>query len=259
MANSEGAGRQPQFTNTQYEIPSWQTPWSKPWYQRTDSEKGDTPSRYKYNDRGHLSDCTCVNCEEDLEKAFSPNVDTTRQSVSDIPRDRHKDVNIQVHLEDLDITNGGEESSTSAQVTAPKKVFLLSDLAEVTPASSNNSITTTETFSTSNDRASSQDSTPTMTASMTHDSIMEVFGNFGAIEAISQQTQDIQTRVHNFSGTSNTQEYKTMRDLLLALMRELSRIHSNVEWFAISKNMALEAIKNTLVILEQKAKQEEQS
>lgn len=255
MANSEGTGRQPQFTNTQYEIPSWQTPWSKPWYQRTDSKQDDTPTRYKYNDRGHLSDCTCINCEDDLEKAFSPNADTTRQSVSDIPRDRHKDVNIQVHLEDLNISNGSEASSSSAQASAPKKVFLLSDLAEVTPATSNNSLTTAEVVPASNDRTSNQDSTSTMT----HDSVMQVFENLHAIEAISQQNQDIQTRVYNFSGTSSTQEYKTMRDLLLALMRELSRIHSNVEWFASTKKMALEAIKNTLILLEQKAKQAEQS
>ena len=78
------------------------------------------------------------------------------------------------------------------------KVFLLSDLAEVTPATSNNSLTTAEAVPASNDRTSNQDSTSTMT----HDSVMQVFENLRAIEAISQQNQDIQTRVNNFSGTS---------------------------------------------------------
>ena len=61
--------RFPQFTSSNYEIPSWQIPWNKPWYQQF-QETPNTQS--KYNSRGHVLDCKCSLCEEDMESAFSP-------------------------------------------------------------------------------------------------------------------------------------------------------------------------------------------
>lgn len=266
MAGRESTGRQPEFTNTQYEIPSWQTPWSKPWYQRTDSKKDDRPNRFKYNDRGHLNDCTCSNCEDDLEKAFSPQSNTTRQTVSDLPKDRHREVNIQDHLKDLKIGADQKTSSfNNPQNTAPKKVFLFSDLAEVTPNTCT-SIAPASSGSTSNNTSTSNTtrqecfaSSSSTSEGTTHDSVMDLFDNINSIQSISEQTKDIQTRVHNFYGKSNTQEYQTMRDLLLTLKRELSRIQSNVEWFAVSRGMALDAITKTLQVLEQRAKEADKS
>lgn len=267
MANRDANRRQPEFTNTQYEIPSWQTPWNVPWYQRENSNN-DVQKRFKYNDRGHLNDCTCANCEDDLEKAFAPHTNTTEKTVSDIPKDRHGEVKIQDHLKDLHITcdrKGSASSSSNAQNVTPKKVFLFSDLEEVTPKTVSNSLATITSSTTSNPNATTANSresfshTYTSTSNtsesnpVTHDSMMDMFDSITAIQAISDQTKDIQTRVHSFNGSSSSQEYKTMRDLLLALKRELTRIHSNVEWFAVSKGMALDAITKTLQILDQRA------
>jgi len=280
MARRETSDRQPEFTNTQYEIPSWQTPWNIPWYQRENSSNDDVQKRFKYNDRGHLNDCTCPNCEDDLEKAFSPHSDSTAKTVSDIPKDRHQEVltKIQDHLKDLNIKHDQKSSSSSssnAQNAVPKKVFLLSDLEDVTTNTTSNNLATLSTTTTSNSNARTTNSreyfsssfAPTSNATessesnatSTHDSVMDIFDNISAIQAISEQTKDIQTRVYNFCGNSSSQEYKTMRDLLLALKRELTRIHSNVEWFAYSKGMALDAIAKTLQILDQRAKQNDDS
>lgn len=276
----DDTGRQPQFTESQYEIPSWQTPWSKPWYQRNDSSSSESekPRTFKYNSRGHLVDCNCTICEEDLEKAFSPQPNTNQKTLFDIPKDRRKEINIQ-QLDDEE-NGASEEGSTSARPQnskglnfsasgsssdAPKRVYMFSELAEVTqtttsdggnsePRSSSASISGQQDRGAMSMHPSNNDST---NSGSTHDSLMEGFGKLTAIQAISDQNNDIQERVRNYRGTSHTQDYRTMKELLETLLREINRINSSVEWIATTKAIALEAIQKTLQTLEQKVKEAE--
>ncbi|XP_031567471.1 uncharacterized protein LOC116302329 [Actinia tenebrosa] len=276
----DDAGRQPQFTESQYEIPSWQTPWSKPWYQRTDgsSSENGKPRTFKYNSRGHLVDCNCSICEEDLEKAFSPQSNTNQKTLFDIPKDRRNEIKIQ-QLEDEENGASGEGSAFTSRPQnsngsnfgasginsdAPKRVYMFSDLAEVTQTTTSNGRnseprSSSASISGQRDRGptSNGNSTTTSSSGSNHDSMMEGFGKLTAIQAISAQNSDIQERVRNYRGTSRTQDYRAMKELLEYLLRELNRINSPVEWIATTKAIALEGIQKTLHTLEQKVKEAE--
>lgn len=268
----DDAGRLPQFTESQYEIPSWQTPWSKPWYQRNDSSGSDNekPRKFKYNSRGHLVDCNCSICEEDLEKAFSPQSNTNQKTLFDIPKDRRQEIKIdQVEDEENGAgkdgsnaarpqnSNGLNVGASGVSCDAPKRVYMFSELAEVTQTTTSNG-ESSELRST-NASVSDQDQGTSTSSSNndgdTHDSMMESLGKLTSIQAISNQNTDIQERVRDYRGTSRTQDYRAMKELLESLLRELNRINTSMEWIATAKAIALEGIQKTLYTLEQKVRE----
>ncbi|EDO38768.1 predicted protein [Nematostella vectensis] len=271
---ARGNDRPPQFTETHYEIPAWQVPWNKPWYQ-WDKKENDADKtvrdaqKQQYSNRGHLIDCNCKDCEDDLETAFAPQFNNTSL---EIPEDRP---NIDVDEFDnlsrasfskcQDVASDGVDEhkpqpcSSDRGPKAPKEnIILLSDLPEYVPPTSNNEVVSSDiTHSTS---------TITHPASSVshgggpdrHESLMSTFDNLTAIQRLSDQTRDIQTRVNNFKGTRESRDYVVMRDLLLSLQRELGRVnHNGFEWLHRARNMALEAVTRTLVVLEQKVKENE--
>ena len=235
--------RQPQFTSSHYEIPSWQVPWSKPWYQ---SVAGGIPTNQrKYNSRGHDLDCNCPRCEEDLETAFTPQVVHNTDDILNASR-------VNTEAEDTYFASGSQQGASQATEQKPK-VFLLSELAEVKPNESSSTVVPPQAASDETNRTRPEPSNSCSFPSV--EAVMGSVGSMRALAAISDRTKDIQSRVEQLSKESSLQEYLTVRGLLVSCVEQLNRIDSTeVRWLEIAKNISLEAIRNLLAQVEEKLK-----
>ncbi len=245
MASGGGdRDRIPQFTSSNYEIPSWQIEWNKPWYQQFE-EKRNTQS--KYNSRGHLLNCKCSLCEEDLESAFSP-------EPSDV-----------THLFELSKEQSNQETFPSKekqenpQNPTKERVILFSDLPEVTPstsastASEEGSTGCASTGTSSNPSGAFQSSSDVDT-----DALFNSIGSFSAIQSISDRVTDLQTQVSRFSGEKDSREFLVLRGLLVATLAELNRIDAiGIRWLQQAKHIAMESIHDLLTQLKSKIKEED--
>ena len=233
--------RMPQFTTSNYEIPSWQIEWNKPWYQQFE-EKRNTQS--KYNSRGHLLTCKCSLCEEDLESAFSP-------EPSDVTHlfELSKD---QSHQE----TFPSKEKQKNPQNQTKERVILFSDLPEVTPSTSASA--TSEGSSASTGTSSSSTSAFESSSDVNTDALFGSIGSFSAIQSLSDRVTDLQTRVSHFSGEKDSREFIVLRGLLVATLAELNRIDAvGIRWLQQAKHIAMESIHDLLTQLNSKIKEED--
>ncbi|KAJ7391401.1 hypothetical protein OS493_018445 [Desmophyllum pertusum] len=238
--------RVPQFTSSNYEIPSWQIEWNKPWYQHFEG-KGNAQS--KYNSRGHVLNCKCSLCEEDMETAFSP-----QPMASDV-----------THLFNLSKDQSSQEAfpSKEKQENPPnqtkERVILFSDLPEVTPPSTstaspsegrtNASSTTGSNFSGAFETLSDVDT----------DALFDGIGSISAIQSISDRVTDLQTQVNHFSGAKDSREFIVLRGLLVATLGELNRIDTvGIRWLRQAKNIAMESIHDLLTQLKSKINEDDE-
>lgn len=241
MASGSDRDRLPQFTSSNYEIPSWQIEWNKPWYQQF-KEKRNAQS--KYNSRGHVLNCKCSLCEEDMETAFSP-------EPSDI-----------THLFKLskDERNQGafpsKEKQENSEDQTKERVILFSDLPEVTPSTS--AAATSERNSASSGASSNSFGSFETSSDVDTDALFDSIGSFSAIQSISGRVTDLQTQVKQFSGSKDSREFIVLRGLLVATLAELNRINTvGIRWLQQAKNIAMESIHDLLTQLKSKIKEED--
>lgn len=228
--------RFPQFTSSNYEIPSWQISWNKPWYQQFE-EKRNTQS--KYNSRGHILDCKCSLCEEDMESAFSP-------QPSDV-----------THLYKISTEERrGETFPSKEKQEKPKeRVILFSDLPEVTRPTST---PTSEAGASTSAGNVSQSRATEDTSGVNTDALFDSIGPISSIQAISDRVTDIQTRVNQFSGTKDSREFIVLRGLLVASLAQLNRIDAvGIRWLQQAKNIAMESIHDLLTQLKSKINEDD--
>ena len=239
---SGGDGEQerfPQFTPSNYEIPSWQIEWNKPWYQQFDEKRN---VQGKYNSRGHVVDCRCSLCEEDMESAFSP-------QPSDIP-----------HVFNISTENSGKEAfpyppqvkKEKPQNQTSERVILFSDLPEVTPTSSKQ--TAEERNTSARNISENRTSRDTEGISgLNSDALFNSITTLSSIQSISGRVTDIQTRVNNFSGAKDSREFIVLRGLLVSTLAELNRINaSQTAWLQQAKHIAMQSIHDLLTQLKSK-------
>lgn len=240
-SRSSDRDRLPQFTSSNYEIPSWQIEWNKPWYQQFEEKRN---AQSKYNSRGHVLNCKCSLCEEDMETAFSPE-----------PSDF-------THLFKLSKDESNQETFPSKekqenlQNQTKERVILFSDLPEVTPSTS--TTTTSEGNSASSGASSNSFGAFESSSDVDTDALFDSIGSFSAIQSISGRVTDLQTQVKQFSGEKDSREFIVLRGLLVATLAELNRINTvGIRWLQQAKNIAMESIHDLLTQLKSKIKEED--
>lgn len=243
---SGGSDGTPQFTSSHYEIPSWQVPWNKPWYQCVEG-KGFR-RQTKYNSRGHEVNCNCTRCEEDLETAFTP------QAVND-----SADILNVVKRTDLEESANEEEECQEEPkkntVFPSGKVLLFSELPEVKPKKTESGVIRQQQTESASRCPSGVHAANPSTFVPSSETVIDSVGSLNAIAAISDRTKDIQARVEQFSSDTSIEEYVILRGLLVACLAQLNRIDStDVRWLEMAKNMCLDAIRGLLTKLEEKLK-----
>ena len=234
--------RLPQFTSSNYEIPSWQIEWNKPWYQQFE-EKTNTQSRY--NSRGHVLECKCSLCEEDMESAFSPQP----SNVTHVFKPSTE--------ENVEETFPPREKQEKPQNQKKERVILFSDLPEVTPSSSTSTSTPQTSTNTSEGRRSNSMSSEGNSGVNT-DALFLGLGAISSIQSIKDRVTDIQTRVNQFSGKKDSREFIVLRGLLVTTLAELNRIDAvGIRWLQQAKNIAMESIHDLLAQLKSKINEED--
>lgn len=244
MASGSDRDRLPQFTSSNYEIPSWQIEWNKPWYQQFE-EKRNVQS--KYNSRGHFLNCKCSLCEEDMETAFSPEPsDVTHLfKLSKDERDQE--------------TFPSKEKQENSQNHTKERVFLFSDLQEVVRPTSTSTATSNEGNSASSAASSNSFGAFERSSDVVDtDALFDNIGSFSAIQSISGRVTDLQTQVKQFSGDKDSREFIVLRGLLVTTLAELNRINTvGIRWLQQAKNIAMESIHDLLTQLKSKIKEED--
>lgn len=235
--------RLPQFTSSNYEIPSWQIAWNKPWYQQFE-EKRNTQS--KYNSRGHVLECKCSLCEEDMESAFSPQP----SNVTHVFKTSSTEGN-------MEETFPSREKQEKPQNQKRERVILFSDLPEVTPSTSTSTSAPQTNTNTSAGSASNFFSSEGNSGVNT-DALFLGLGAISSIQSIRDRVTDIQTRVNQFSGTKDSREFIVLRGLLVTTLAELNRIDAvGIRWLQQAKNIAMESIHDLLTQLKSKINEED--
>lgn len=229
--------RLPQFTPSNYEIPSWQISWNKPWYQQFEG-KGSTQS--KYNSRGHVLECKCSLCEEDMESAFSPQTSNITHILTPSTHEEKEE------------TFPPKEKPERAQPCSKERVILFSDLPEVSPSSSR---------STNVPPPSTRDSSTTNVdgnSSLNTNSLLDSISALSSIQSLRNRATDIQTRVKQFSGTKDSREFIILRGLLVTTLAELNRIDAvGIRWLEQAKNIAMESIHDLIEQLKSKINEDD--
>ena len=270
----------PQFSETAYEIPSWQTPWNRPWYQRFDKHgKNKAKQTYNYVNRskGHDLNCKCARCEEELDTAFLPQLNNSTNfiHVSNKPDGEEENKN-HVRQEILDTTAGSftsinnqgssndkdDNGGTRSHSVRTEKVILLSDLEEVQPSASTdnntgNSRATSELPRRNNSAGNASDDSFNTNGSMSSintDSLFNSFGSFAALQSISDRSKAIQEKIEKFRPeTDDGRDSLILRGLLVSCLAELQRLRSReIEWLQTAANMVKVAIEDMLEKLEEK-------
>ena len=241
MASGSDRDRLPQFTSSNYEIPSWQIEWNKPWYQQFEEKRNP---QSKYNSRGHFLNCKCSLCEEDMETAFSPEPsDVTHLfRLSKDERDQE--------------AFPSKEKQENSQNHKKERVILFSDLPEVTQPTS--TATSNEGNSASSGASSHSFGAFESSPNVDTDALFDSIGSFSAIQSISGRVTDLQTQVKQFSGDKDSREFIVLRGLLVATLAELNRINTvGIRWLQQAKNIAMESIHDLLAQLKSKIKEED--
>lgn len=238
--------RIPQFTSSNYEIPSWQIEWNKPWYQQFEEKRN---AQSKYNSRGHDANCKCSLCEEDLESAFSPEPNDVTQ-IFELSKDQSNQG-----------TFPSKEKQEKPHNETKERVILFSDLPEVTPSTSAAAASEgTGSTSSASARPTSSNSYETFQSAsdVNTDDLFNSIGSFSAIQSISDRVTDLQTQVSRFSGEKDSREFIVLRGLLVTTLAELNRIDSvGIRWLQQAKNIAMESIHDLLTQLNSKIKEED--
>lgn len=231
--------RLPQFTSSNYEIPSWQISWNKPWYQQFEENRN---TQSKYNCRGHVLECKCSLCEEDMESAFSPQPSNTTHKLNPSTQDK------------IEETVTSKEKKEKPQNQPKERVILFSDLPEVTPSSSSTSYNTPQAnASTGNVSENAAFISSEANAGVNTDALFNSIGAISSIQSIKDRVTDIQTRVNQFSGSKDSREFIVLRGLLVTTLAELNRIDSvGIRWLQQAKNIAMESIHDLLAQLKSK-------
>ena len=241
MASSGNDGdRLPQFTSSDYEIPSWQIGWNKPWYQQF---QGKCNQQSKYNGRGHDLKCRCVLCEEDLESAFSPQPNDSSNLFTKTEEKKSKDKNA---------FSAKGKLQTPSHTQKEEKVILFSDLPEVhtTTQSASTSCTSSDGSAAGISRISS---TERNFSGLDADALLSSMGAIASIQSISDRVTDIRSRVEQFSSDKDSREFTILRGLLVTSLAEISRIDSiGIDWLQQAKNIAVESIHDILTQLQDK-------
>lgn len=238
--------RFPQFTSSNYEIPSWQVEWNKPWYQQFQENRN---AQSKYNSRGHVVNCKCSLCEEDMESAFSPQESGVAHNFK-LSRDE---------------IGGGtlppNEKKEGPQNQRTENVILFSDLPEVVPSTSASAKTEVPDeihVSASSQNSSNSSAVFESSTNIDTDALFNNFGNLSAIQSISDRVTDLQTQVNNFSGEKDSREFVVLRGLLVATQAELNRIDAvGIRWLQQAKIIAMESIHDLLNQLNSKIREED--
>lgn len=238
--------RFPQFTSSNYEIPSWQVEWNKPWYQQFQEKRN---SQSKYNSRGHVVNCKCSLCEEDMEFAFSPQQSNVTHNFK-LSRDENREE-----------TFPSKEKQEKPQNQRKENVILFSDLPEVIPSSSTSAQTDVPGdihMNASSQTSSNQSGAFESSTNIDTDALFNNIGSLSAIQSISDRVTDLQTQVNNFSGEKDSREFIVLRGLLVATLAELNRIDTvGIRWLQQAKNIAMESIHDLLGQLKSKIKEED--
>lgn len=237
-SGSSERDRFPQFTSSNYEIPSWQISWNKPWYQQFEETRN---TQSKYNSRGHVLDCKCSLCEEDMESAFSPQPTDVTHIFQMSTKETQEE------------TFPSKEKQEKVQNKTKERVILFSDLPEVSPSSSTGEPTSTGDISESANSTDSQG-----ISSIDTNALFNSITSLSSIQSISDRVTDIQTRVKNFSGTKDSREFIVLRGLLVATLAELNRIDAvGIRWLQQAKNIAMESIHDLLTQLKSKINEDD--
>lgn len=232
--------RLPQFTPSNYEIPSWQISWNKPWYQQFE-EKGNTQS--KYNSRGHLLECKCSLCEDDMESAFSPQTSNINHIFTPPPQEEKEE------------TLPFSEKSGKPKQSSKERIILFSDLPEVSPATSSET-NNPPAFTSTNERSTSTQSE--QNSSLNTDALFDSIGALSSIQSIKNRVTDIQSRVQQFSGRKDSREFIVLRGLLVTTLAELNRIDAvGIRWLTQAKIIAMESIQDLLTQLKSKINEDD--
>lgn len=266
----------PQFSETAYEIPSWQIPWNKPWYQRFDDHsknKGRQTFDYVRKNKGHELNCKCTRCEDELDSAFTPQSNNstnfihfpnnTEEEDEEKGEDSAKkkpststDYFTSANSQHKDVNS----AQTSSQVRAPEKVILLSDLEEVRPSTASDIDTditrpTSESPGGSNSAGSASGfGNADGMSSFSADSLFSSFGALSTLQSVSDRSKALQQKVEHFRPeTDDGRESVILRGLLVSCLAEIQRVNSvEIEWLQTAKNMVKIAIEEMLVNLEEK-------
>ena len=236
----------PQFTSSNYEIPSWQISWNKPWYQQFEEKRNN---QSKYNSRGHILECKCSLCEEDMENAFSPEpTDVTHLFKVSTEKKREE-------------TFPSRERQEKLQNQTRERVILFSDLPEVTPSSSsptNEEARNTSSTSTGNASENINVGRDQGISGVDTDALFSSIGSMSSIQSISDRVTDIQTRVNQFSGSRDSREFIVLRGLLVTTLAELNRIDTaGIRWLQQAKRIAMESIHDLLAQLKSKINEDD--
>lgn len=270
----------PQFSETAYEIPSWQIPWNRPWYQRFDDHsknKGRQTFDYVRKDRGHELNCKCSRCEEELDSAFSPQSNNSTNFIhfpndreeEDAERGQHSAKKKPNALADSFTPAKGQnedvssrQSSSQVKAGGAENVILLSDLEEVRPSAASDTDTdvtrpTSETARGSNSTGNASDTsmgTSDGMSSFSADSLLSSFGALSTLQSVSDRSKTLQQKIENFRPeTDDGRESVILRGLLVSCLAEIQRINSaEIEWLQTAKNMVKVAVEEMLVKLEEK-------
>lgn len=259
----------PQFSQAAYEIPSWQTPWSKPWYQRFDDGKNKREQTYDYvsKTKGHKLNCKCTQCEEELDSAFTP-VSNNSTDFIHVSNNHDKD-NINGNRENQEILNGTTSGNSqrkcndkvktdtnSSQNVRTERVILLSDLEDVRP-NTNDSRPISEaqgTIGSSGNASSDSFNANGGMSSMNTDSLFNSFGALATLQSVKDRSKTLQHKIENFRPeTDDGRESLILRGLLVSCLAEVQRVGSgNIEWLQTAANMVKSAIEKLLADLEEK-------
>ena len=270
----------PQFSETAYEIPSWQIPWNRPWYQRFDDHsknKGQNTCDYVRNDKGHELNCKCCRCEEELDSAFTPQANNSTNFIhfpnygeeDDVERggdSAKNESNIltgsftPANSQNRDVNNS--QNSSKIRAGGPEKVILLSDLEEVRPSTASDTDTdvirpTSETARGSNSTGNASDTSSGNNdgmSSFSADSLLNSFGALATLQSVSDRSKTLQQKIENFRPeTDDGRESLVLRGLLVSCLAEIQRVNSTeIEWLQTAKNMVKIAVEEMLEKLEEK-------
>lgn len=238
--------RFPQFTSSNYEIPSWQVEWNKPWYQQFQEKRN---AQSNYNSRGHVVNCKCSLCEEDMESAFCPQESGVAH-------------NFKLSRDEI----GGEIFPPNEKLEKPQNqrtenVILFSDLPEVIPSTSASAETEVPDeihFSASSQHNSNSSASFESSTNIDTDALFNNIGSLSAVQSISDRVTDLQTQVENFSGEKDSREFIVLRGLLVATLAELNRIDAvGIRWLQQAKSIAMESLHDLLNQLRSKIKEED--
>lgn len=232
--------RLPQFTPSNYEIPSWQISWNKPWYQQFEGKR-NTPS--EYNSRGHVLECKCSLCEDDMESAFSPQTSNINHIFTPSPQDEKEG------------TLPANEKSGKPKQSSKERIILFSDLPEVSPSSSSET-NDPPAFTSTNERSIPTQSNENW--SVNTDALFDNIGALSSIQSIKNRVTDIQSRVQQFSGRKDSREFIVLRGLLVTTLAELNRIDAvGIRWLQQAKIIAMESIQDLLTQLKSKINEDD--